>query len=258
MSAIHETFDNRNINIDFVGVKNLKLPFTFQSKQNYITIGNFKSGVFLNANKKGAHLSWIVELLNNEVANNKMSITDFNMLALKLSKILETQDVEIDSEFTILIPEITPFSKKLSHRETIIKVNTIKKEEKIHTVLEVGIYGAMACPNSKAISKYGAHSQRCFLNAAISGNIDGICVEEVAQILSESFSAPVYSLVKSVDERWMTEKAYENPKFTEDLIRDCLINLNCKYPKCSFSIEAENFESIHSHNVYAKGCINND
>ena len=113
----------------------------------------------------------------------------------------------------------------------------------------------MLCPNSKSISRYGAHSQKCNLKATLYGDIDNLIVEEVLKIISSQFSAEVYGVVKSVDEKLLTEKAYENPKFSEDLIRDTLIALKEYYNNGMICVEIENLESIHQHNVYAKGLI---
>ena len=144
----------------------------------------------------------------------------------------------------------------MSFKEVDVTLSTITKEGTNSTALTLGVYGAMCCPNSKAKSKYGAHSQRCYLTTEMKGNVQSVKVEDVAILLDQAFSAPVYSVVKSVDEVYMTELAYENPKFTEDLIRDAIILLKEKYKGLSFVVEAENFESIHSHNVLARGKYN--
>ena len=257
MSDIHESKDLRNIAIDFIGLTNVKLPFTFKSKRPYATVATVNAGVYLTPEKKGARLSWIVEALNNYFANKEFVIKDFASLVQNISDNLETKDVSVLAKFQVIMPIETPVSKKISYKEIDIEIKTNLKDNCVYSELKLGVYGAMCCPNSKAKSKYGAHSQRCYLTVNMIGDIGNIFVEDVAVLLDDAFSAPVYSVVKSVDEVLMTEQAYENPKFTEDLIRDSIILLKEKYNNVSFIVEAENFESIHSHNVLARGTYNN-
>jgi len=113
----------------------------------------------------------------------------------------------------------------------------------------------MCCPSSKKISKYGAHSQRCSLITTILNCENKVKIEDMSNIMQECFSSPVFSVIKREDEKYLTEKAYENPKFSEDLIRDVLIKMKEKYSGYEIIAEMENYESIHSHNVYAKGRI---
>ena len=113
----------------------------------------------------------------------------------------------------------------------------------------------MLCPNSKAISEYGAHSQKCNLTSTLYGDIEKVFIEDIIKIIFGQFSAEVYGIVKSADEKYLTEKAYNNPKFSEDLVRDTLIKLREYYKAGRIETEIENLESIHQHNVYAKGVL---
>ena len=113
----------------------------------------------------------------------------------------------------------------------------------------------MCCLSSKKISKYGAHSQRCLLKSTILDVDNDVFVEDITNTVKNCFSAPVSSIVKREDEKYLTEQAYENPKFSEDLIRDTLLLLKQKYPNKNIIAEMNNYESIHSHNVYCKGRI---
>lgn len=255
MSYIHDMIDERNIEIDNVGVCKYKLPMIFQSKNNYNVISEITAGVSLKSNIKGAHLSRIVNVLDEMVANKVISISNLNYVLEKLSEELELNNANISLSFGIVYPKITPVSKKITYLNSDIilsgKINNCKFEKNISLTAQ----GAMLCPNSKSISKYGAHSQKCNLKATIYGAIDNLIIEEVLEIISSQFSAEVYGVVKSIDEKLLTEKAYENPKFSEDLIRDTLIALRQYYDGGTICTEIENLESIHQHNVYARGLI---
>lgn len=255
MSYIHDMVDERNIEIDNVGICKYKLPIVFESKNKYNVTSEITAGVSLGSNIKGAHLSRIVEVLDEMVANKVISINSLNYVLEELVKRLELNNANLSLFFGIVYPKITPVSNRITYLNSDIvlsgKLNNCILEKNISLTTQ----GAMLCPNSKSISKYGAHSQKCNLKATLYGDIDSLIIEEVLEIISSQFSAEVYGIVKSVDERLLTEKAYENPKFSEDLVRDTLIALKQYYNGGMICAEIENLESIHQHNVYARGLV---
>ena len=255
MSYIHDMADERNIEIDNVGICKYKLPMTFQSKNNYSVVSEIVAGVSLGADVKGAHLSRIVEVLDEMVANRVISINSLNMVLEELVRRLELNNANLSLSFDIVYPKITPVSNRITYLNSDIilegKLNNCIIEKNISLTAK----GAMLCPNSKSISKYGAHSQKCNLKATLYGDVDNLIIEDILEIISSQFSAPVYGIVKSVDEKLLTEMAYENPKFSEDLVRDTLIALKNYYNGGTISAEIENLESIHQHNVYARGLV---
>ena len=256
MQDIHKEKDNRNIKIDYIGVDEVRLPISFKSKEVYNSIASINSGVSLSEEEKGAHLSRIVEVFNDVLKDKPLTIKEMNSLLLVLSEKVEADNVLVNIKFPIMIASKSPISDKLSYVDTLIGLEAFKSQDSINKKIEVSINGAMCCPSSKKISKYGAHSQRCLLKVGLDGEIDNVKVEDVAKCMENSFSAPVSSIVKRVDEKYLTETAYENPKFSEDLIRDTLLSLNAMYNNVGIEAESINFESIHSHNVRAKGSIN--
>lgn len=255
MRDIHKEFDTRNINIDYIGVDKVRLPISFYSKEVYNSIATIDSGVSLDANEKGAHLSRIIETFNEFLKDKFLTIKELDNLLMNLSERVETRSILVNIKFPIMIPSKSPVSDKVSYIDTLIGLEAFKKNDNIEKKVEVAINGAMCCPSSKEISKYGAHSQRCLLKVQLNGEIDDIKVEDVVKYMEESFSAPVNSVVKRIDEKYLTETAYENPKFSEDLIRDILITLNQAYNNIDIEAESINYESIHAHNVRAKGSI---
>ena len=255
MEDIHNIKDTRNIRIDYIGINEVKIPISFVSKETYNTVATVDAGVSLSEEEKGAHLSRIVEVLNDEIADKEFTIKDLDKLLENLSEKVESDDVLVNIKFPAMINSTSPVTNKKTYIDTLINLKAFKESNNKNKELEVSMHGAMCCPSSKSISKYGAHSQRCLLKVNLDGDIDNVKVEDIVKIMESSFSAPVSQIVKREDEKYLTEEAYENPKFSEDLIRDVLIKLSNKYEDLSIEAESTNYESIHSHNVKAKGRI---
>lgn len=255
MGNIHNAIDNRNITIDNVGIVKYKLPITFKSKKDYSAIAEIQSGVSLSSDIKGAHLSRIIEVLDEKVANRIITIDNFIEVLKELSYRLELNNANIEMNFSVVVPVVTPISKRITYLSSDVTLFGAIKGSSIKKSVSLTATGAMLCPNSKAISNTGAHSQKCNLKATLYGEINNLIIEDILKIIFGQFSAEVYGIVKSVDEKVLTEKAYQNPKFSEDLIRDTLIKLREYYIEGMIVVEIENLESIHQHNVYAKGIL---
>lgn len=253
MEDIHNIVEKRNIKIERVGFSDIVLPFCFKSLNDYHTIANITAGVELDEKQKGAHLSRIMEVLNECLSNKILTIEDFTEIMYKLSKKIEADNVNMALDFNAIIPSLSPITNRNAYINTIVTLYINLSQNQVIKNISLKLDGAMCCPSSKKISKYGAHSQRCSLKTTIIDTSDDVKIEDMAQIMEESFSAPVCSVVKREDEKYLTEKAYENPKFSEDLIRDTLINMKRIYTEKEIVAEMYNYESIHSHNVYAKG-----
>ena len=255
MGNIHDVKDIRNIEIEEVGICKYKLPISFKSKNIYNSIAEISSTVSLGSDTKGAHLSRIVETLDDKVANKIITLEYIKDILIELKKKLENDNANINMRFDIVVPTITPVTKKTSYVNSTININGQIKDIMYDRSVSLTSNGAMLCPNSKAISNYGAHSQKCNLKSTLYGNIEGLFIEDIIKIVFGQFSSEVYGIIKSPDEKYLTEKAYNNPKFSEDLIRDTLIKLREYYRVGRIEIEIENLESIHQHNVYAKGVL---
>lgn len=255
MSNIHDLRDERNIEIDNVGICDYKLPITFKSIGEYGSTAEIESGVSLKSNIKGAHLSRIVEVLDEYVANKVITIEYLDEILIELMKRLETDNANLSLSFDIVVPKITPISNRITYLNSSVILNGKINNYVIDKNISLTATGAMLCPNSKAKSNYGAHSQKCQLKSTLYGDVNQLNVEEVLNIMFNQFSAEVYGIVKSIDEKYLTEKAYDNPKFSEDLIRDTLTALRKYYTNGMIMAEIKNLESIHQHNVYARGLV---
>lgn len=255
MSNIHDEIDERHIAIDNVGICDYKLPITFKSKKIYNSVAEISAGVSLKEDIKGAHLSRIIETLDSMVANKEITIRNFDNILSKLSKMLETGNANLKLKFDVIFEKNTPVSNRVTYLNSNIILGGAIDRCVINKSISLTANGAMLCPNSKAKSLYGAHSQKCCLESTFYGNIDCIEIEEAFNIIASQFSAEVYGVVKSSDEKYLTEKAYDNPKFSEDLIRDTLLSLKEYYSGGAIKTKIKNLESIHQHNVYAEGSI---
>lgn len=247
--------DNRNIFISNIGICDYKLPISIQiGEKVYSSICNISSNVALDEDSRGAHLSRIIEVLNENLYNNVITLKDFNKIMNITKDRCETVGVELKISFDIILKRIAPISKKESFVTANLKVNDNCLNEEEKKSITICMLGTMLCPCSKEISKYGAHNQKCKAMVTLYGEYEKSNFDEIISIIENSFSANVFSTVKREDEKYITEKAYENAKFSEDLIRDLLIGVSEVY-EGKIDAEIINYESIHEHNVYAKGTI---
>lgn len=255
MSEIHDKKDLRNIAIKNIGICDYYVPFTFvNGEEEYITICEIKAGVSLDSETKGAHLSRINMILNKELVNKKLDISKIRKMIKTIAEEVGVNNANLEMNFKICFNFKTPKSNLNTTLFSNVKIYVeASDDEIIKEFITIGANAAMLCPNSKAKSRYGAHSQKCIINATLWDNISKVNVKEIYSILCNSGSAPVFDIVRSVDEVYMTETAYDNPKFSEDAIRDTLISIRKKYKKGKIEVELVNLESIHQHNVCCKG-----
>lgn len=255
MFDIHKEEDRRNIVIENVGINEYFLPIVFQSNFDYATLAKFKVGMSLSSNIKGAHLSRIISILDENFANKKIKITDLNMILRILKSKIESDNVNLNMNFDIITSDLTPASSIDTYIRSNINLFSKINENEISKSISIETTGAMLCPSSKKNSNYGAHSQRSILKVTMYENIDDLIIDEVINIMRKQFSCEVYGVVKREDEKFMTERAYDRPRFSEDVVRDTLIAIRnyCQYGL--LEAELENYESIHQHNVYCRGIL---
>ncbi len=244
--------DTRELRIDKVGVRGLKFPIQVRDKahvtQNTIaTIGMF---VDLPKEFKGTHMSRFIEVLN---AHGDMihveNITDI-LRAMQQKLNAETSHLEI--EFPYFMCKKSPVTKKESLMDYVARFDAAACGTEIDFVLTVKANVTTLCPCSKAISRHGAHNQRGLVTVTLRFS-QIVWIEEVIAMIEQSASSELYALLKRQDEKAVTERAYENPVFVEDLVRNVALRLNAHPMVTWYKVEAENFESIHNHNAYA--CI---
>jgi len=258
MPDMQTSRDNRNIAIDKVGVKDISYPIIVMDKKKKFqhTIARINMYVDLPHHFKGTHMSRFIEILNSyreEIALDKLEI----MLA-EMKKKLGATTAHLEMEFPYFIEKKAPVSKARSLMEYTCSFAATLAED-FDFVLGIRIPVTSLCPCSKELSAYGAHNQRSSIAIKVKYS-NFIWIEELVALVEECGSSPVYSLLKRVDEKYVTEKAYENPKFVEDIVREVTEKLLAEANITWFSVEAENFESIHKHSAYAfierdKSCL---
>jgi GTP cyclohydrolase IB len=244
--------DTRELRIDKVGVRGLKFPVQVKDKarkfQNTIaTIGMF---VDLPKEFKGTHMSRFVEVLSAH--GNVIHVENIPDILRALQKKLNSETSHIEIEFPYFMSKKSPVSRGESLMDYVARFDAAACGAEIDFVLTVKVNVTTLCPCSKAIAKYGAHNQRGEVTVKIRSR-EIVWIEDVIAVIESSASSELYALLKRQDEKAVTERAYENPVFVEDLVRNVALKLNADKRVAWYKVEAENFESIHNHNAYA--CI---
>ena len=242
--------DARGIPIDRVGVKNLRFPLRIrdreQSEQG--TVATVSLAVDLPHQYKGTHMSRFVEVLHSH--GHTLTVADIAGMPRELMKKLNAERAHVEFRFPWFRFKKAPVtgSEGLLDYGVIFEVDASK--ERIDFIVTVEVPVTTLCPCSKAISARGAHNQRGVVTFAVRFT-EPVWIEELIELVEASASAELYSLLKRPDEKFVTEQAYDNPVFVEDLVRNVASRAK-KHPRITwFRVEAENFESIHNHNAYA-------
>lgn len=246
MKDIQSLYDNRNIKINEVGISDIIYPINFfDGKKNISTVATFKLGVELQAKRKGTHMSRFVEILQEK--NNINYINLIDVLTTTLQK-LDSPRASIEVEFNYFYEVFSPITNKNSLLDIKAMIyGSFGKDKKLNIRYDIPI--TTLCPCSKEISSYGAHNQRANLIVDIDYNADNS--KHLIDKIIDVGSSRVYPLLKREDEKFVTEKAFDNPKFVEDVVRDVAIILKNENIGYNF-IEVRSFESIHNHIAYAK------
>lgn len=242
--------DVRRIAIDKVGVRDLRYPIEIRDKahQSQNTVATFALSVDLPHHFKGTHMSRFVEVLNSH--GNLVHVENIPVMLKELQDRLEAESAHIEMEFPYFIEKKAPVTGAPGtvDYKVIFDASAYGKEV-VFTVTTV-VPVTTLCPCSKTISAYGAHNQRGYVSLSIR-SAQPIWIEDMIQLVEESASCEIYSLLKRLDEKHVTEKAYDNPVFVEDLSRNVALRCN-RHPDITwYRIEVENMESIHNHAAYA-------
>jgi GTP cyclohydrolase I len=250
MPDVQSTPDTRQIPIQRVGVKGVRHPLTVRTQSGEVqpTVGTWTLDVHLPAEQKGTHMSRFVALLEENKAPLEPA-TFRTMLAAMLEK-LEAEAGRIEVSFPYFVNKTAPVSGVQSLLDYEVTLTGDTRNGTTRLFLKVLVPVTSLCPCSKKISQYGAHNQRSHvtIHAEVTGDV---AVEELVRIAEEEASCELWGLLKRPDEKFVTERAYENPKFVEDLVRDVAQRLNADERIVAYVLEAENFESIHNHSAYA-------
>lgn len=250
--------DLRNIPIQKVGVKDVEIPLKIERKttdgkeQSETVYAKAKMSVSLPSHYKGTHMSRFIEILN-EYQKESLLSTDIEKVLYDMKKKLEAKNAYLKFNFKYFIKKQAPISKLTSLMcYDCAFEGEINEDDNYNFFLIVKVPITTLCPCSKEISKYGAHNQRALLTIKVSYDNDKhIWIEDLIEMAQSCASSEIYPLLKREDEKFVTECAYENPKFVEDVIRDIVSKLNENKIIKFYEVEMEAFESIHAHNAWA-------
>ena len=244
--------DHRELRIDKVGVRGLRFPIQVRDRTRRVQNTVATLGMFVDLPKefKGTHMSRFVEVLNAH--GDVIHVENIVGILQSLQQKLHSATSHIEVEFPYFMSKKSPVSRKESLMDYIARFDAAACGQETDFVLTVKVNVTTLCPCSKAISRHGAHNQRGEVTVALRFK-QIIWIEEVIEMIEASASSELYALLKRQDEKAVTERAYENPVFVEDLVRNVALKLNAHPLVIWYKVEAENFESIHNHNAYA--CI---
>ncbi len=245
--------DNRNVDIQKVGIKNLKLPLIVQRKNssNQVVSADARVCVSLPKHYKGTHMSRFVEVLS-EWQNKNLLGVDIKGCLEKIIKNLDAQSGELEFKFTYFVDKkspVTGISAPMSY-ECSFEGRIVDGSYKF--ILGAQVPVTTLCPCSKEISDNGAHNQRAIIDVKVSyDESEQIWLEDLIELVEGCASCPLYTLLKREDEKYVTERAWDNPKFVEDILRDVVVELRNHPLINEFEVDCEAFESIHNHSAWA-------
>lgn len=243
--------DRRHIAINRVGIREIRVPMQIENAQGKIqhTVGVAEMTVALPHDKKGTHMSRFIQILHETSHYRLANLKDLHRNMLER---LHATEGTLILTFPYFVEKQAPVSgvASLMDYETTLMVDGDAAHAEIQ--IEVTVPVTSLCPCSKEISQYGAHNQRSHIIISVLYDAENpISIEELIAIGEKGGSCPIWSTLKRPDEKYVTEHAYENPKFVEDIVRDVATMLNEESRIQAYSVSSENFESIHNHSAYA-------
>jgi GTP cyclohydrolase IB len=244
--------DHRQLPINKVGVRGLRFPIQIRDKAHLVQNTIATLGLFVDLPKefKGTHMSRFIEVLN---AHGPMvHVDNIPDILRAMQKRFQSATAHLEMEFPFFLEKKAPVTGGLGLMDYTARFDAAACGDEIDFVLTVKVGVTTLCPCSKAISARGAHNQRGLVTVALRSS-QTVWIEEVIALVESSASCELFSLLKRQDEKAVTERAYDNPVFVEDLARNVVLKLQAHPFVTGFRVEAENFESIHNHNAYA--CI---
>jgi GTP cyclohydrolase I len=250
MIDVQNQKDHRNIDIKKVGVKGIKYPVIVLDRANGTQHVNATINMYVNLPRqfKGTHMSRFIEVLNNY--RGQINIKTFRKILGKVREKLLAESAYMEIKFPYFIEKIAPVSGAKSLMEYRCQFCGENNSRKSDFLVSVMVPVTTVCPCSKEISNMGAHNQRSIVKVELRFK-KFFWIEDIIKLVEESSSGGLYSLLKRADEKYVTEKGYQNPMFVEDVVRSVAEKLNMDNNFTWFSVEAENFESIHNHSAYA-------
>lgn len=254
---VQSSRDTRNIAIDKVGIKDIRHPVVIKDRagREQHTVAMFNMYVSLPHNFKGTHMSRFVEILNQN--EYEITVESFTKIITEMVEILNAEDGHIEMTFPYFVSKAAPVTAVKSLMDYEVSFIGEVKNGKPIVSIKIIIPVTSLCPCSKDISERGAHNQRSHVTIHVQTKYF-IWIEELIDIVEDLASCELYGLLKRPDEKYVTERAYDNPKFVEDIVRDIAIKFNQDDRINAYTIESENFESIHNHSAYAMLSFNKE
>ncbi|MCZ6733867.1 MAG: GTP cyclohydrolase FolE2 [Gammaproteobacteria bacterium] len=242
--------DLRQLPVQMVGIKDIRHPVRVKdrSQGEQHTIAQFNMYVELPHDFKGTHMSRFVEILNNY--EPEISVQSFKKMLKEMTARLEADTGHIEMTFPYFINKAAPISGVKSLLDYQVTLEGQVKNGTHTMTMKVVVPVTSLCPCSKEISRYGAHNQRSHVTVTVRTNAF-VWIEDLVELVEKQASSELYGLLKRPDEKYVTERAYDNPKFVEDMVRDVASLLNADDRIDAYVVESENFESIHNHSAYA-------
>ena len=249
---VQSSSDTRAVSINRVGVSRIVLPMNYREDAKdgsaCPTVGEWRADTNLPAAVRGTHMSRLMRTLND--AAYDMSYERFCRLPAQLMQQLSAQECYISVRFAYFIEKSAPVSGEKGYLDAGVTLAAHSKKGVQRQIMQVTTPVTSLCPCSQAISQYGAHNQRSHITLALESDA-ALHVRDLIALAEGSASCELYSVLKRADERHVTERAYDNPKFVEDIVRELVVVLQREHHIRSYRIETENFESIHNHSAYA-------
>ncbi len=243
--------DDRQLGIDRVGIRGLEYPIVVWDRANEVqhTVARVAMYVTLPPHFKGTHMSRFVEVL--EARRGEVTLGTIEPFLQHLQERLESDEVHLELEFPYFVEKRAPVSGVPSLMSYDCAFVASRSGDDMDFVLRVTVPVKSLCPCSKAISDYGAHNQRSLVTVEVRAD-DMVWIEQVVEVVETCASAPLYALLKREDEKHVTEQAYDNPRFVEDLVRDVVIGMRALDGVSWLRVSADNQESIHNHAAFAE------
>jgi len=250
VADVQRRADTRRLPINRVGIKDISHPVRVRDRAagEQHTIATFNMYVGLPHDFKGTHMSRFVEILH---AEREISVQSFRAMLRTMTARLEADSGHIEMSFPFFVMKRAPVSGVESLMDYRAALIGELRDGHTEMWVRVTVPVTSLCPCSKEIADYGAHNQRSHvtLSARLRSHV---WIEELIELAESEASCGLYGILKRPDEKYVTERAYDNPKFVEDLVRDIATRLNAEPRVAAYVVEAENFESIHNHSAYAR------
>jgi GTP cyclohydrolase I len=247
---IQSTEDARNIALNKVGIKQLLHPVMVEDADLPLqpTLAKFSMFVSLPATVRGTHMSRFVEILNE--TDTKLGVTHTPLILEKIISRLNAENAYFEASFPFFMTKSAPASGAKSLMNYQVTLSGKIESDILTNQITVIVPVTSLCPCSKQISDYGAHNQRSEITLKVVTN-GKLSIEALIKLIESQATCELYAILKRSDEKWVTERAYDNPKFVEDVVRDIAMQLEKLDTVLAYEIASENFESIHNHSAYA-------